>query len=258
MFDRGLRGKIAVVTGAAHGIGKACALALAEEGANMALLDLDDPASDAVADVEQAARSAGVESAYWQADITSPEQVRNAMAGIQSRFGAVDILVNNAGKGRAPAPLEEITDDVWNEVVALNLTGAMLCARAVVGGMKRKGWGRIVNMSSIAARGRGESPNISYASAKAGLLGFTQQLALEVGRYGVTVNAVAPGGILSGRVVARWAAKSEAEKARTTDAIPLRRIGQPQEVARAVVFLASNDASYITGITLDVNGGRAF
>lgn len=258
MFDRGLRGKIAVVTGAAHGIGKACALALAEEGTNVALLDLDEAGSDTVAGVLKTIHNAGVESVYWQTDVTSPEQVQNAVVQIQSRLGEVDILINNAGRGRAPAPLEEITDDVWNEVVALNLTGSMLCARAVIGGMKRKGWGRIVNMSSIAARGRGESANISYASAKAGVLGFTRQLAMEVGRFGVTVNAVAPGGILSGRVVDRWAAKSETEKTRTTEAIPLRRIGQPEEVARAVVFLASNDASYITGITLDVNGGRYF
>jgi len=133
-----------------------------------------------------------------------------------------------------------------------------MCARAVIGAMKSKGWGRIVNVSSIAARGRGQSPNISYASAKAGVIGFTQQLAMEAGPYGVTVNAVAPGGILSGRVIDRWAAMSDAERSRISEAIPLRRIGQPQDVARAILFLASNDADYITGITLDVNGGRYF
>src|SRR5690606_21587630 len=153
---------------------------------------------------------------------------------------------------------EDLSEAVWDDVVALNLKGTMLCTRAVVSGMKARGWGRIVNLSSIAARGRGELSNISYASEKASVIGFTQQLALQMGAYGITVNAVAPGGILSGRVIERWAQRTEEERKKVTDAIPLRRIGTPEEVARAVVFLASDDASYTTGITLDVNGGRYF
>ena len=216
MFDRGIRGKIAVVTGAARGIGKACVLALAEEGAKVALLDLDEADSSAVADVLQAAQEMGAKCVYCRADVTSAGEVRNAIRQMQSVLGEVDILVNNAGKGSPPSPLEDMTEEVWDQVVALNLKGPMLCTRAVLANMKRQGWGRIINISSIAARGRGQSPNISYASAKAGVLGFTRQLAVEVGPYGITVNAVAPGGILSGRVVDRWAGKSDAERRKMT------------------------------------------
>lgn len=258
MFDRGLRGKLAVVTGAARGIGKACALALAEEGTKIALLDLDAEDTSAVTELLREIETMSTQCLYCRADVSITDEVERAMRRVMSTLGDVDILVNNAGKGRPPSSLEELTDDLWDQVLAQNLTGQMHCARAVVAGMKRNGWGRIVNISSIAARGRGQMPNIAYASAKAGVLGLTKQLAMQLGPDGITVNAVAPGGILSGRVVDRWAAKTEEEKASILDAIPLRRIGEPDEVARAVVFLASNDASYITGITLDVNGGRYF
>jgi 3-oxoacyl-[acyl-carrier protein] reductase len=258
MFDRGLQGRVAVVTGAVRGIGRSCAIALADEGVNVALFDVDATDSSTVSELLRGMNARGAQCIYCRADVTNSTEVESAMRRTVSVLGEVDILVNNAGKGRPPSALEELSEELWDEVVALNLKGQMLCARAVVASMKSRGWGRIVNISSIAARGRGQLPNIAYASAKAGVLGFTKQLAVQLGPHGITVNAVAPGGILSGRVVGRWASKSDAEKAQILDAIPLRRIGDPVEVARAVVFLASNDASYITGITLDVNGGRYF
>ena len=255
-LDRGIAGKVAVVTGAARGIGRACAVALAEAGARVAVFDLDAPESDAPVAVLEQLRSLGASAVYFRVDVTNADKVKRGMAAVAQALGPVSILVNNAGKGIAPVALESLDEALWDGVVALNMKAAMLCSRSVITGMKEAGWGRIVNMSSIAGRGRGEQASIPYAAAKAGILGFTRQLASEVGPCGVTVNAVAPGAVMSGRVVSRWEERSEEERRRMTAAIPLRRIGRPEEIAKAVLFLASEDASYITGTTLDVNGGR--
>lgn len=255
-MDRGIRGKVAVVTGGARGIGRACAVALAQAGANVAVFDLDAENDAEPRDVEQQIRSLGGAYLYCSVDVTNAEAVAIGIAAARQALGEVAILVNNAGKGVPPVQLEAMDETDWDAVVALNLKAAMLCSRSVIAGMKQAGWGRIVNMSSIAGRGRGEQASLSYAAAKAGVLGFTRQLASEVGPFGVTVNAVAPGAVMSGRVIPRWEARNAEERERMTVQIPLRRIGRPEEIARAVLFLASEDASYITGTTLDVNGGR--
>jgi len=247
-----------VVTGGARGIGRACVVALAQTGHAVAALDLDAPDDEAPRETLAAVASTPGSAIYLRADVTQHGQVEAAMASVRERLGHPSVLVNNAGKGRPPVALEDLADEDWDAVIALNLRAAMLCSRTLLPAMKQAGWGRIVNVSSIAGRGRGESANIAYASAKAGLLGFTRQLACEVGPFGVTVNAVAPGAILSGRVATRWAERDEEARRRMTEVIPLRRIGAPEEVARAVRFLASDDASYITAATLDVNGGRYF
>jgi NAD(P)-dependent dehydrogenase (short-subunit alcohol dehydrogenase family) len=254
----GAHGRIAVVTGGARGIGRACVLALAETGHAVAALDLDEPDSEHARVLLAAVAQTPGTACYLQADVTSRDAVEAAMAAVRDRLGTPSILINNAGKGRTPVALEDLADGDWDAIVALNLRAAMVCSRALIPAMKAAGWGRVVNISSIAGRGRGESAHIAYASAKAGVLGFTRQLACEVGPFGVTVNAVAPGAILSGRVATRWAERDEGARSKMTEVIPLRRIGQPDEVARAVRFLASDDASYITGATLDVNGGRYF
>lgn len=255
-MDRGIRGRVAVVTGGARGIGRASAVALAQAGAMVAVFDLDAGSDTAPQDVEQQVRLLGVSFLYRQVDVTDARAVAAGMSAVREALGEVEILVNNAGKGMAPVQFESLDESEWDAVIALNLKAAMLCSRAVIAGMKQSRWGRIVNMSSIAGRGRGEQASLPYAAAKAGILGFTRQLASEVGPFGVTVNAVAPGAIMSGRVIPRWEARSAEERERMTAPIPLRRIGRPEEVARAVLFLASEDASYITGTTLDVNGGR--
>jgi len=256
--DRGISGRTALVTGGVQGIGRACALALAREGGRIAVFDLAAPDSAAASELCNELAACGGAHTYVQVDVTQGAEVERGLNTIRAALGAPDILVNNAGKGRNPVALEALEDDEWDAVVALNLKAAMLCSRAVIQDMKQRGWGRIINMSSIAGRGRGELAHIAYASAKAGVLGFTRQLACEAGPWGITVNAVAPGATLSGRVAERWAERDEAARRKMTEAIPLRRIGRPEEVAGAVVFLASEDASYITGATLDVNGGRYF
>jgi len=255
-MDRGIQGRVAVVTGGARGIGRACAMALAQAGAKVAVLDLDNEDAADPLNIQREVLSASDSFLYQRVDVTKAREVEDGISAVRKALGEVAILINNAGKGAAPAQLEALEESDWDAVVALNLKAAMLCSRSVIVGMKRSGWGRIVNMSSIAGRGRGEQANLSYAAAKAGVLGFTRQLASEVGPFGVTVNAVAPGAVMSGRVIARWEQRTEDERERMTTPIPLRRIGRPEEVARAVLFLASEDASYITGTTLDVNGGR--
>ena len=172
-------------------------------------------------------------------------------------FGTVDILVNNAGGGGPPWPLEQIDLDAWEREIRVNLTGAFLCSRAAIGEMKKKGWGRIINMSSQAGRSGSELAGLTYASAKAGILGFTRQLARQVAPYGILVNAVAPGVIMSGeRIEKKWQERSEAERQEMLRAIPLGRIGTPEDVVPVVLFLASEGAGYITGAVIDVNGGR--
>ena len=255
-MDRGIQGRVAVVTGGARGIGRACATVLAQAGAMVAVFDLDAESEAAPMEVQQQVRALGASFFYRQVDVTDARAVGAGMAAVREALGEIAILVNNAGKGRAPVQLESMDEPEWDAAIALNLKAAMLCSRAVIAGMKQARWGRIVNMSSIAGRGRGEQASLAYAAAKAGVLGFTRQLASEVGPFEVTVNAVAPGAIMSGRVIPRWEARSADERERMTAPIPLRRIGRPEEVARAVLFLASKDASYITGTTLDVNGGR--
>jgi len=177
-----------------------------------------------------------------------------------SRTGAVDILVNNAGGvvGQAGHPLEEVTDQDWHAVVDANLTSTFLCTRAVVPGMKERGWGRIVNISSGAGRTVSLTGIQAYASAKAGQIGFTRQMAHELGRFGITVNCIAPGFILSNPTTERqWASYGEEGQRALVDQIAMRRLGRPEDIANGVRFFVSERSSWVTGQTISIDGGHA-
>jgi len=227
-----LTGKTAVVTGTAHGIGTAIAQALRDDGATVHGVDKDT------------------------ADLTDGGAVREFF----SRTGAVDILVNNAGgvAGQVGHPLEEVTDQDWHAVVDANLTSTFLCTRAVVPGMKERGWGRIVNISSGAGRTVSLTGIQAYASAKAGQIGFTRQMAHELGPFGITVNCIAPGFILSNPTTEQqWASYGEAGQRELVAGIATRRLGKPEDIANGVLFFVSERSSWVTGQTISIDGGHA-
>jgi 3-oxoacyl-[acyl-carrier protein] reductase len=234
-------GKVALVTGASRGIGRAVALALARAGADVAV---NYRAREA--DARQVAReiaASGRRSMAVRADVSRAEDVRQMIAAVEGELGPVDILVNNAGIARRQ-PLEEITELDWNELMAVNLTSCFLTTQAVIAGMRARRWGRIVNISSVAAQ-TGGVVGPHYAASKAGMLGLTHSYAALCARDGVTVNAVAPALIETEMVTANPAARA--------DLIPVGRFGTVEETADAVLMLVRN--GYITGQTINVNGG---
>jgi 3-oxoacyl-[acyl-carrier protein] reductase len=258
-----LDGKVALVTGAAQGIGRAIAEALAAAGAR---LIVSDRQADKLPGVVSALQGLGFKVIGAPADVTDGAQVRDMVRqGVQA-FGCVDILVNNAGgSGNVGVDqIEEVPEELWDEIVDANLKGTYLCCQAVVPHMKSRGRGSIVNFSSMSARGafgaRGTSAaRLPYAGAKAGIIGLTAQLAKDLGPFGIRVNAVMPGFILTqpdARVAQRYEELSREEREGMVRPVPLGRPGRPQEVAAVVLFLASEAASYVSGATIEVNGGR--
>lgn len=245
-----LEGKVTIVTGAARGIGAAIAEAFGREGARVAGLDVDQAGLDAVI---RGLTGRGADVLALPADVTRSADIGGAVEAVLARWGRVDVLVNNAGGFEVIRATEDISEDEWNRILAFNLTSAFLCARAVLPIMRRQGHGRIVNLASVVGRGGAVRVTSHYAAAKAGVIGFTRHLALEVGGQGITVNAVAPGTTATDRVLR---ARTPEATRQVAEAIPVRRLGQPAEIAEAVVFLASDAASFITGATLDVNGGQ--
>ncbi len=245
-----LTGKTALVTGAGTGIGAAIADALAQNGATVIV---HYNASAAAADqVVQRIAAAGGSAWSVQADLTEPARIEAMFRQIDEKASRVDILVNNAGTQLELVACEDMDLALWNKAIALNLTSAMLCAKHAVGGMKRNGWGRIVNISSISARSGGGPGGVSYATPKGGVNTLTKALAKELGPYGITVNAVSPGVILTA-IHDRFSTKESLEN--LTKMTALGRLGQPRDVAGAVLFLASDAAAYITGDNIAVNGG---
>ena len=245
-----LEGKVAIVTGAAKGIGAAIAEACAREGARVAALDLDGPGVEAVA---AALRGGGAEALALPCDVTRSADIARALDAVLARWGRVDVLVCNAGGFAVIRATEDISEAEWDAIVASNLTSVFLCVKAVLPVMKRQRYGRIVNLASVVGRGGAVRVTSHYAAAKAGVIGLTRHVALEVGADGITVNAVAPGTTATARVLK---ARTPEETRRVAEAIPVRRLGEPGEIADAVVFLASDAAAFINGATLDVNGGQ--
>ena len=254
MYNR-LLDRIALVTGAGRGMGLAIARALYQEGARAVLIDVDEKA---VAEAAQQLDAKRERVTGKKVDVTDKAAVSRLVKEVKNLWGSVDILVNNAGGAlNTPYILEEIEEKDWNLVVDVNLKGTFLCCQAVIPEMVKQGRGAIVNISALAGHWRASLAGVQYTAAKAGLEGLTRQLAYDWGKFGIRVNAVAPTVTLTGeRVQGLWESKSEEEKKKVLSAIPLGRLGTPGEVASVVVFLASDESSYITGITIDVSGGR--
>lgn len=247
-----LENKIAFVTGASRGIGAAAAKILAKRGAKVALAARTVPDLEGVASI---IRQSGGEALVVSGSVLDVDQINKMVKKVIENWGRIDILVNNAGLGTPISPVEEIREEDWDQTIALNLKSAFLVTRAIVPFMKRQKYGRIVNVSSYAGRNYSLISGPQYSSAKAGLLGFTKHMAAELGPFGICVNAVAPSIVLTARVQAKWAARSEEEQRRILERIPLRRLAQPEEVATVIAFLASDDASYVNGVCIDINGG---
>jgi len=241
-----LDGRIALVTGASQGIGRACALELAKAGTVVALAARNESKlAEAVTEIE----AAGGQAAAFALDIASEESIKTAAKAVIERFGKVEILVNCAGITRDTLMLRMKRAD-WDAVLDTNLTGAFLLTQAVLSPMLRNRWGRIINISSVVGR-TGQAGQVNYAASKAGMIGMTRSIAREVASRGITVNAVAPGYIETPMT----AVLSEDLRKGMIATIPLGRPGTDVEVAQSVVFLASDAAAYITGHVLDVNGG---
>lgn len=241
-----LQGRIALVTGASQGIGRACALELARAGATVALAARNEgKLAEAVAEIE----AAGGQAAAFALDIASEESIKACAKAVVERFGKVEILVNNAGITRDGLMMSMKRAD-WDDVLGTNLTGAFLLTQALLRPMLKNRWGRIINISSVVGRA-GQAGQVNYAASKAGLLGFTRSMAREVASRGITVNAVAPGYIETPMT----AVLDEKQRTAMMAQIPLDRAGTDAEIAGPVVFLASDAAAYITGHVLDVNGG---
>ncbi|MCL5107407.1 MAG: SDR family oxidoreductase [Chloroflexi bacterium] len=265
-----LQDKVAVVTGGANGIGKATVRALAAEGAAVVIADFDRQRS---AQLVEELGGAGKTVVYEFCDLTDSGSVKQMIEATIARFGRVDILANIAGgsglspfyktpAGQAQKWTEDIPEAEWDNTIAINLTAPFYTLKHALPYMKKAGRGTIVNFSSVGAdHGFADSSfaYAAYAAAKAGIIGFTHQLARELGPFGITANCVSPGAVTSERMQERWEKdpRWREESDRTLrDVVPLRRRASTDEVAACVVFLASADASYVSGITLDVNGGR--
>ena len=264
MHLSGLAGRVAVVTGAASGIGQAVVRRLAQERVRLAVVDVYE------AGLQQLCREFGETApAPFVADLTDPHEVMDLAKRVLGEVGDVSFLVNVAGGPVAPNhedqlprlptrafPIEEIDDVDWARMLATNLTTAFLVCRAFVPSLKARRSGRIVNFTSIAARRGSDRVGVHYAAAKGGVIGLTKTLALELGPHGITVNAIAPGFINTERIeAAAWGRQAPGQHRALLDAIPLGRLGRPDDIAGIVALLCSDQGGYVSGATIDVNGG---
>jgi 2-hydroxycyclohexanecarboxyl-CoA dehydrogenase len=243
---RGLTDRVAFVTGAGRGIGRAIALRLAAEGSKVAATDIEQPTA------QQTATDVGKAGIGLRVDVTDPASIRAGVEQAERLLGPIDVLINNAGWDKVE-PFLESTEETWDRILAINLKGPLNCIKAVLPGMVKRGRGRIVSISSDAGR-VGSSGEAVYSAAKAGVIGFSKSLAREVARYGITVNVICPGPTNTPlfNEISSYNPKLMESLVR---AIPMRRLGEPDDLAGAVCFLASDDAQFITGQTLSVSGG---
>jgi NAD(P)-dependent dehydrogenase (short-subunit alcohol dehydrogenase family) len=243
-----LTGRVALITGAGRGMGRASAERIAADGARVVVNDLDEARATEVADrlVSEGAEAVGV-----AADVSAAADVCRLVDAAREEFGEVDVLVNNAGVLRRTGILA-LEEDEWDLVLDVNLKGTYLCTRAVLPAMKEAGWGRVVNISSSAGRSVSTLGGPHYTTAKAAVLGFTRAVAKEMAPFGITLNAVCPG-LVNTEMVNEVI--TDAQTRAYADSFPIKRLAEPEEVAELVAFLASDRAAYITGASLDINGG---
>jgi len=245
--EKNLSGRVALVTGGSRGIGRATCLALASRGAAVAVL-----CRSRIKEAQEVAgqiHSTGGRGVALEADVLDPEAIKRSAREAVASLGQIDILVNNAGE-MTDVSVADMKDEDWEQALAINLTAAFRYAREFIPAMKERRWGRIINVSSQVVY-TGSNDHAHYSAAKSGLLGFTFSLTKELGPYGITANVVAPGRILTDLLLRRMEGREKEWMSQT----PMRRFGQPEEVAAAITFLASEEASYITGAVINVNGG---
>src|ERR1700761_7397325 len=245
--------KIALITAAANGIGRATATIMAAEGATVICVDNPPERLDA------AVAALGPNAHPRLCDALDQSQVDAVVNEVAQEFGRIDILVNAVGGStiisKPSGTVEEHSLDDWQRVIKFNLDGTFLFTHAVVPVMKRQQSGKIVNLSSVAGRGRSAASSASYAAAKGGIIAFTKKLSYELGPYGININAIAPSTTLTERIRPHWERRSQEDQARAVDKTPLRRVAEAVDQARVICFLASQDADFVTGVTIDVTGG---
>ncbi len=259
---RRFEGRVALVTGAASGIGRATALRLAGEGASVGVVDRDASGAE---ETVRALEQAGAKAVAATCDVSRSADVERTVAALEGALGAIDVLANVAGIGDTAGfgGIQEVTDERWSRILAVNLTGPFLLCRALLPGMAARGRGAVVNVSSLAGRSKSANAGPAYSASKAGLLGLTRHLAFDYARRGVRVNAICPGGVdtpmIRGAQFRPHSSEEPDERRKRLEAyrwfMPIQRLSTPEEQAAAIAFLASDDASYINGVALDVNGG---
>ena len=248
--------RVALVTAAASGIGRATCAIIAAEGGTVVAIDTDAPRLEHLLETIAAA---GGQAVGRVADALDPEQVAATVAATARELGGIDILVNAVGGStiiaRPAATVEQLSFSDWQRLIDFNLNGTFLFCHEVVPVMKRQRRGKIVNLASIAGRGLSSSSSAAYAAAKGGIIALTKKLATELGPHGITVNAIAPSLTLTGRIRPHWNQRAPEERAAELARTPLRRVAEAADQARVICFLASADADFVTGVTIDVTGG---
>ena len=248
--------RVALITAAASGIGRATCDIIAAEGGTVIAIDVNDARLEAMV---TEITGAGGKAVAYNTDATDRDAVNTTVAGVLGHHGHIDILVNAVGGStiiaNAAAATDELTLEEWRAINAFNLDGMFLFTKAVIPIMKNQGGGKIVNLASIAGRGYSDASSSAYATAKGGVIAFTKKAARELGPFGITVNAIAPNMTLTERIRPRWEQRSPDDQDAAIESIPLRRMAEAVDQARVIGFLASRDADYVTGQTIDVSGG---